>query len=126
MHMLMCILSNVISVLMKRFLRDVFVFSKIGRFAVNLTTGDVYVNVDAASNRTLLDRETASAVAFMIEAIQGGGLRSFAQLTVNLEDANDNLPVMTSQIYFAVIQENAYSFLFPVFIQVRYSDYDFV
>ena len=85
---------------------------------MNTTTGDVFVNVDAASNR--LDRETASAVSFMIEAINGGGLQSFALVTVNLADANNNLPVMTSPIYFAIIQENAYSFLFPVIIQVRH------
>lgn len=87
---------------------------------MNATTGDVFVNVDAASNHTLLNRETASAVSCLIEATNGGGLRSFALMIVNLEDANDNLPVMTSQIYFAIIQENAYAFLFPVVIQVRY------
>lgn len=88
------------------------------RFVVNSTTGDIFVSVNAAINSTLLDYETDPVFSIMVEA-HSGDLQAFAEIAIYLSDRNDNPPVMISSVFYASLQENNDSFLFPVFVKVN-------
>lgn len=88
------------------------------RFVVNSTTGDIFVGIDAANNSTLLDYETDPVFSIMVEA-RSSDLQAFAEITIYLSDKNDNPPVMISSVFYASLQENSASFLFPVFVKVN-------
>ncbi|XP_047740872.1 cadherin-89D [Hyalella azteca] len=56
-------------------------------FAMNASTGSVYFRGGH------LDRESIAAYGLLIQAIDDGNLTTYANLTIKLEDVNDNYPI---------------------------------
>uniref|UniRef100_A0A1I8H1P8 Cadherin domain-containing protein n=1 Tax=Macrostomum lignano TaxID=282301 RepID=A0A1I8H1P8_9PLAT len=92
------------------------------KFRINSTTGDIFVNVDADKNLTLLDRERFSTIFLTIEGRDGGGFVTAVQMEILLSDQNDQAPVFTRLSYFGVVKENSFTFDSPV--QVEAADND--
>uniref|UniRef100_A0A1I8HHU0 Cadherin domain-containing protein n=1 Tax=Macrostomum lignano TaxID=282301 RepID=A0A1I8HHU0_9PLAT len=92
------------------------------KFRINSTTGDIFVNVDAEKNLTLLDRERFSTIFLTIEGRDGGGFVTAVQMEILLSDQNDQAPVFTRLSYFGVVKENSFTFDSPV--QVEAADND--
>ncbi|XP_060077744.1 cadherin-23-like [Ylistrum balloti] len=82
-----------------------------GRFDINEQTG--VVTVDG-----LLDRETVEEYYLTVEAKDGGGFRSTAELRVNITDKNDMIPTFRRDEYFSSVKENNLHFIRgPLFVE---------
>ncbi|OWF48736.1 cadherin-23-like [Mizuhopecten yessoensis] len=87
-----------------------------GRFDINDETG--VVTVDG-----LLDRETVEEYYLTVEAKDGGGFRSTAELRVNITDKNDMIPTFRRDEYFSSVRENNLHFIRgPLFVEAYDDD----
>lgn len=82
------------------------------RFAINATSGEVYVT-------GALDRETKSEYSITVLATDLGGRTQSVPLTVNITDVNDETPTYQRNDYSAVLVENTTAFIRPLQVQVR-------
>ncbi|XP_051876088.1 cadherin-related family member 2-like isoform X2 [Pristis pectinata] len=57
-------------------------------------------------NKTLLDRETRPQFFVTLQARDGGGLTTNAQIRISISDANDQVPVFQGNSYSGFIKEN--------------------
>ena len=80
--------------------------------------GIVYVNVDAESDHSLLDREKQAVLFLTVEAEDGGGLRSSSQLEIILLDVNDNAPMIDRDQYEGYVNENSMTLERPLVVEV--------
>ncbi|XP_069123032.1 cadherin-23-like isoform X3 [Argopecten irradians] len=87
-----------------------------GRFDINERTG--VVTVDG-----LLDRETVEEYYLTVEAKDGGGFRSTAELRINITDRNDMIPTFRRDEYFSSVKENSLHFIRgPLFVEAYDDD----
>ena len=61
----------------------------------------------ADTDHNLLDREKQEILYLTVEAIDGGGLRTSAQLEIRLLDVNDNSPRIARNEYEGYAKENS-------------------
>ncbi|XP_055876010.1 cadherin-23-like isoform X3 [Biomphalaria glabrata] len=81
-----------------------------GRFKIEPNSGLFKV----AGN---LDREEMSQYFLTIEAKDGGGLRTPAEITVNILDRNDKRPIFIRDDYYGTIREGSSQFLRPLKVE---------
>ena len=90
-----------------------------GRFEIERESGRVF------THGTDLDRELIDAFYMSVEAVDGGGIRTSAQLIIRLNDLNDNPPQFVNtllnpgefQFVVGLIEENSAKWLEPVRLQ---------
>ena len=82
--------------------------------------GSVYVNVDADTTTSLLDREKQDSHYLNFEAVDGGNLRTSVPLVVTLTDRNDNAPLIQRDEYEGYVQENEMQLERRLFVEVWY------
>lgn len=86
-----------------------------GPFALQLTTGKLTLTGP-------VDRETVSEYTFVVEASDAGGRHiTEVNVTVIIEDVNDNTPAFTETAYFFVTEENKIA---DNFLTVKATDKD--
>lgn len=61
----------------------------------------------AISTVNSIDRETNPSYSFQVVAIDGGGRKAFANVTITITDKNDNKPVFKPDVYFKEVKEDA-------------------
>ncbi len=83
------------------------------------TSGNVFVNVDADLDLSLLDREKQDELYLTFEAVDGGGLRTSVQLVITLMDVNDNAPQISRTQYEGYVLENEMDLERELIIEVR-------
>ncbi|XP_071105206.1 cadherin-23-like [Haliotis cracherodii] len=85
------------------------------KFAINATSGEVYVT-------GALDRETKSEYSITVLATDLGGRTQSVALTVNITDVNDETPTFQRNDYSAVLVENTTAFIRPLQVQATDAD----
>ncbi|XP_067670754.1 protocadherin Fat 4-like [Haliotis asinina] len=85
------------------------------KFAINATSGEVYVT-------GLLDRETKSAYSITVQATDLGQRTRSVSLTINITDINDETPRFQRSDYSAVLVENSMAFIRPLQVQATDDD----
>ncbi|XP_070186164.1 cadherin-23-like isoform X3 [Littorina saxatilis] len=80
------------------------------KFRVDSLSGALYVQGQ-------LDRETTSQYYLSAEAIDGGGLRSPAEIQIIVTDVNDNPPLFRRSDYEGVVREKDATFLRPIVVE---------
>ena len=71
-----------------------------------------------------LDREENTNYYLTVEARDGGGLRTPVEVTVNIQDVNDNKPVFRRDDYEGIVREEEENFARPVIVEVNLSPCD--
>lgn len=74
-------------------------FGNLDVFSINDTTGQIYQNL-------MLDREQIDKYTIEVCATDGSGKRGCGQVTIYVDDANDQAPVFQSSTYTETINEN--------------------
>ena len=74
------------------------------RFRINETTGVITLAEP-------LDREKVDSYLLTAEARDGGGLTTFINLDLVVNDVNDNAPVFLREEYFGTLPEDSKTFL---------------
>jgi hypothetical protein len=74
-------------------------FGNIDIFSINETTGQIFTNV-------MLDREQIDKYTIEVCATDGSGKRGCGQVTIYVDDANDQAPVFQSSTYTVTINED--------------------
>ncbi|PAA73840.1 hypothetical protein BOX15_Mlig023527g6 [Macrostomum lignano] len=87
------------------------------KFRINSTTGEIFVNVDADKNLTLLNRETISTIYLTVLGVDGGGFITSTLLEISLTDVNDQTPQFTRSQYSGFVRENSLTFESQVQVQ---------
>lgn len=83
------------------------------RFSINSNTAEITV---ACIN--CLDKELQHRYNLNLVATDGGGLLDTAQITITVEDINDNAPHFTLEMYESLLEEGSTTFSTPVIVQV--------
>ncbi|CAG5135838.1 unnamed protein product, partial [Candidula unifasciata] len=86
-----------------------------GKFAIDQTTGVLRVTDN-------IDREQNEEFYLTVEAKDGGGLRTPAEVTVTVLDENDNKPVFRRNDYEGIVKEKAATFQRPLRVEAFDSD----
>ncbi|CAL1529751.1 unnamed protein product, partial [Lymnaea stagnalis] len=81
-----------------------------GRFRIEPKTGILRV---AGS----IDREEINQFFLTVEARDGGGLRTPAEVTMTVLDVNDKRPVFMRDDYYGIIKERSFQFLRPLKVE---------
>ena len=73
-------------------------FGNLDVFSINETTGQIYQNL-------MLDREQIDKYTIEVCATDGSGKRGCGQVTIYVDDANDQAPMFQSNTYTETINE---------------------
>ncbi|RNA00245.1 cadherin-23 [Brachionus plicatilis] len=101
-------------------------FGDFGKITYELLNGQDRFEIDKESGRVHttsknpsveLDREAIDTFYMNVEAIDGGGLRTSAQMIIRLNDVNDNAPEFVNNLKIGWIEENSATWLEPVKVQ---------